>query len=978
MFCAFYESSSAWLGLFSVDPKIDVPFVFIWMSIIMIPSKVSCHLIHHGAAASSSSKVVVSIPANSTAESTEVDRDRRNSTEIVYASHAMVNVAHQIAVETATNKIEHVWTVHQTLRTQTTVSSTANSTVATATAKRVVTSIARLSPGTTNHNNNHAFAAIICGFSDGTITSWTRQTSGTEWTEKVLHHESIPSVDTTENHWDGRSITDLCGRVLANGRWLVVTCTSSGAEYYEFDINSVETNAIRVQQTHLVTHPCSSVTTRSNADGSTWLLVGTAAPRHNKIHVYMKYSDDMIPHYCGPLTGHEDWVTCFDWCQLISNATQAMLASGSHDARIRLWKFTTSRISIPMSEDEDDLDTPALKRQDSDEEDHDVEDDDEADEKEEGEARLEVQHNKFLTSVTLDALLIGHEERVTSLAWHPNPEPIYGQELILISSSMDRAIFIWSQHENGVWTPISRVGSAGGILGGSIGSTLLGFLNTLIEPIYGRWLLGHAYGGALHFFSSTKRVGDTTESDYSALTAEELAALHPWRAQPCLTGHFEDVTDLCWEAESGKYLITVSNDQTSRVWAPIPRADKGVDNQSVWVEIARPQVHGYNLSAVTSLSTPDHPHLLVSGADEKELRVFDAPRAFLRTLHLVSSPSAVPADDPVQRVERAYIPSLGLSNKATAADGADEDTSGVSEADTQLPLERDLGAVLLWPEVGKLYGHNTELTRLASTVSAQSGTLYPTSKYAKDVLVASSAKARDVDAACIRIWNVQENRCLQVLKGGHKSTVAALNFSPDGKYLASSGKDRRLCIWRRSGEDGIATNQDLFYLAAAVDIAHKRIVWSVHFCPFHPSVMASGSRDGTLKIWRVTESLVNGTLEANLVELMKFSPVTRGSADKPESVTSVAFAPIPLPSRDAAMLAIGLENGMIELWRVPLADDQAAELCTCFPPSICHISTVTKLAWRPYRDELEPTDNAQLILASSSSDHGCRLFHVSL
>ena len=57
---------------------------------------------------------------------------------------------------------------------------------------------------------------------------------------------------------------------------------------------------------------------------------------------------------------------------------------------------------------------------------------------------------------------------------------------------MDRTILLWMEESNdgdaavaatgvaasgGVWVPISRVGSAGGILGGSIGASLMGFVD---------------------------------------------------------------------------------------------------------------------------------------------------------------------------------------------------------------------------------------------------------------------------------------------------------------------------------------------------------------------------------------------------------------------------------------------------------------------------------------------------------------------
>ena len=85
---------------------------------------------------------------------------------------------------------------------------------------------------------------------------------------------------------------------------------------------------------------------------------------------------------------------------------------------------------------------------------------------------LEEGESRSVTSVYLEALLVGHEEPVTSISWHPCRKSIYGRDLILISSSMDRTILVWGEHESGILTPISRVGSAGGILDGPVGSSL--------------------------------------------------------------------------------------------------------------------------------------------------------------------------------------------------------------------------------------------------------------------------------------------------------------------------------------------------------------------------------------------------------------------------------------------------------------------------------------------------------------------------
>ena len=51
-------------------------------------------------------------------------------------------------------------------------------------------------------------------------------------------------------------------------------------------------------------------------------------------------------------------------------------------------------------------------------------------------------------------------------------------------------------------------------------------------------------------------------------------------------------------------------------------------------------------------------------------------------------------------------------------------------------------------------------------------------------ITASTCKARDVDSAAIYLWNTDDGTCSCVLKGGHKSSVAALAFNNAGTLLA--------------------------------------------------------------------------------------------------------------------------------------------------------------------------------------------------
>jgi len=79
------------------------------------------------------------------------------------------------------------------------------------------------------------------------------------------------------------------------------------------------------------------------------------------------------------------------------------------------------------------------------------------------------------------------------------------------------------------------------------------------------------------------------------------------------------------------------------------------------VELGRPQIHGYPLSSLSFIS----PTQFVSGADEKLVRVFDAPKVFVDSLKGLSG---VDLGDSEGRPMAANVPPLGLSNRAITSE----------------------------------------------------------------------------------------------------------------------------------------------------------------------------------------------------------------------------------------------------------------------------------------------------------------------
>lgn len=192
--------------------------------------------------------------------------------------------------------------------------------------------------------------------------------------------------------------------------------------------------------------------------------------------------------------------------------------------------------------------------------------------------------------------------------------------------------------------------------------------------------------------------------------------------------------------------MSVSKDQTARLFAPWVQ-------DGLWHEIARPQVHGYDMSCLVML--PKTKHRIVSGAEEKVIRVFDAPRAFVESLSSISAGKPAVEADLADRATTANVPPLGLTNKpvfdskptdSTAAEatlaeahphlaqlmaeeGEDgEGGLGVENDGPKAPLllaappfEEQLMQRTLWPESQKLYGHGNELVCVRCSCSLNFG-----------------------------------------------------------------------------------------------------------------------------------------------------------------------------------------------------------------------------------------------------------------
>lgn len=143
--------------------------------------------------------------------------------------------------------------------------------------------------------------------------------------------------------------------------------------------------------------------------------------------------------------------------------------------------------------------------------------------------------------------------------------------------------------------------------------------------------------------------------------------------------------------------------------------------------------------------------------------------------------------------------------------------------------------------------------------------------------------------------------------------------------------------------------------------AHKRIIWACSWNP-HGYEFATGSRDKTVKIWTVGKD--------SSVKLLATLPQLSSS------VTALSWAGLD-SKRNDGLLAVGMENGLIELWRLAVKRSDngvVAALVVRLDPLMCHVSSVSRLAWRERKNE----DCSSIQLASCGADHCVRVFEVNV
>eukprot|EP00762_Andalucia_godoyi_P007722 ANDGO_07965.mRNA.1 putative elongator complex protein 2 len=608
----------------------------------------------------------------------------------------------------------------------------------------------------------------------------------------------------------------------------------------------------------------------------------------DSVHVY-KWGENgqFVPYAVAK--GHKNWVQSVQLGVSRSDFRQFVyMVSGSQDQKVRLWKISRD-----------------------------------------ASARVKI---------ACDSVMSAHDNTVCAVAF--NKSHYLEMEGVccfdeVMSVSADRSVIRW-RVDHDVWSVYRRVGEFGGTAGifgqqGFVGGTYIRNDRYVVlrddtqavsddqEGYFGSAYFVYAFNGALHLYDrevpSTVAVG----------------------------GHADAVMDIAWDDH---YLLSTSTDQTSRLWdslnAHSARMAKIADSDRCslqrMMEISRPQIHGYNMCCIGSLLA-HKPHSFVSGAEEKVLRIFEAPATFITSLqnltdYRVKSPSLELENRPLG----ASVPELGLTNRPITQLG---ENGAFLEADAEFarpfepmamqapPLEEHRLQNTLWPETAKLYGHANEIVAVAVSPDGK--------------LMASSCRAAQGTFAAPILWDTATSTKKHVFAGEAQFTVTQLEFSPDGRHLLCVTRDRSFFVYETVSP---------FACVAREDKAHDRILWS---CSWNANgtMFATCSRDKSIKLW--TFSQMNGKCSIQCAAKLQCS----------DPQTAVSFFK---NDKHDSVLASGSETGSISVYKV----DREGTLNPLFhvSPAQMHAETVRKCVWK----RLE--ESGGIALATCSTDGSIRVFSV--
>uniref|UniRef100_A0A1I7ULG9 Elongator complex protein 2 n=1 Tax=Caenorhabditis tropicalis TaxID=1561998 RepID=A0A1I7ULG9_9PELO len=483
------------------------------------------------------------------------------------------------------------------------------------------------------------------------------------------------------------------------------------------------------------------------------------------------------------VAGHTDWIHSIAFND---DPNHLLVASAGQDTYVRLWlieRDSTSDESLESLKSMEDLP-----------EDH-------TDELTSSANLFSFNGHSFRCSSY--AVMQGHDDWVHSTVWSENGRT-------LLTASSDKTCIIWREIDN-LWRDDVRLGIVGGQAAGFFSAVFSSSTGNSEEDV----VVSSSYFGGLHCWKSS----------------DEQKTF--WTSLPMTGGHVGEVRDVDWHES---FLMSVGQDQTTRVFARSL-------NQGVYLEMARPQVHGHDMQCLSFVN----PSVFVSGAEEKVFRAFRAPKSFVKSLESITGIPSEKLFGNAQLAEfGACVPALGLSNKpmieGETVDGEHWEEDAFRAAPTVLsgaPTEDTLQQNTLWPEDHKLYGHGYEV--------------YAVTANPNGTVLATACKSSHVEHSVVMLWNTADwSKKADII--GHQLTVTQIAWNPSGTRLLTVSRDRTAKLYKEKNGDPNGFEYECIWTSGK---QHTRIIWACDW--IYDQHFVTASRDQKVIVWTS-----EGTLRAQI------------------------------------------------------------------------------------------------------------------
>lgn len=171
---------------------------------------------------------------------------------------------------------------------------------------------------------------------------------------------------------------------------------------------------------------------------------------------------------------------------------------------------------------------------------------------------------------------------------------------------------------------------------------------------------------------------------------------------------------------------------------------------------------------------------------------------------------------------------------------------------TSLNITADCTLLAVGSNTGVVTIHNLPDGNASRRVHAHRGEVWSVA-FSPNRSLLATASCDEPDG--VKLWATDSWELLQALRG-HVGVVLNCAFSADGSQLVTCGFDRTLRVWRQhdSTQARAATSREGVWRCENILVGHKDAVLTCAFAPAsHAGVVASGSRDGVARAWRLSD-----------------------------------------------------------------------------------------------------------------------------